>query len=176
MGKGGGLEATVVASQRNIIRVDKMHAGARFARGGKAIPVHGPVDFVGEVCATGRSICFDCKETEEPTCFYLKWLPEHQRQYLMRHGEARAIAGLVIEAKAARRFVWVPWRCLTPSGLVSIRWDYAEVVDLGPTTHAIRFEAIPEVAVEIALSAFPEFAEFRPAREAIRSFSKAFKR
>lgn len=151
--RGRGLESTVIASQRNIIQVEKTSAGMQWVRRGAqtiAIPIKGPVDFVGVVCGTGRAICFDAKQCALKGGFPIgnkKLIPKHQREYLIRQGNAGAIAGLLVEAShpSQQAFYWLGWRFVLHHEC-SVPWKADGVwVWLGDTKHAIKFENIPGV-------------------------------
>jgi penicillin-binding protein-related factor A (putative recombinase) len=112
----------------------------------------GPCDFDGEVVANGRRLILDAKETAKPQGFYLCDLPDHQRAYLMRHGGAGAVAGLLIHAKAAGRLYWCAHERL---GYTAARATpcigFDVMTDLGPASAGlVRFDLIPGVSPEKA--------------------------
>lgn len=140
--RGRPLETTVIASQGRFIRVRKMSAATRWLRGGKQIVMKGPVDYVGTVCKVGRSICFDAKMCDLAQSFPIgnrEHFPAHQRDYLIEQGEAGAVAGLLIEATAIRKLLWLNWNHLRNDLRKSILWTDPNFFFLGDTLHTIRF-------------------------------------
>ncbi len=155
MGKahqGRGLESCVGVSQRGIVAVEKMEAFAKWKFNSKTRKVEltaeaGPVDWVGTVCGTGRSIHFDTKEGSIPTRFDIRpVLTDKQRKHLITQGRAGAIAGLLIEAKhpSRQRFFWLPWEALVVDE-ASVKWEDPRLVDLGSARGPIDFRRIPGV-------------------------------
>jgi hypothetical protein len=139
---GRGLESTVLASQAKGICVDKIPHGMRHIGGGRTVPVPGPVDFMGTLA--GRSLVFDAKQCARKTRFNLgdrTMVKPHQRERIIRHGEAGAIAGLLVEATAFGLYLWLDWRYLKHD-VASIPWDDACWIELGDTAHAIRFDRL----------------------------------
>lgn len=152
--RGKRLEVTIIASQCGFVRLDQIPSGCKRLPGGRTIDVHSPVDFIGEVCATGRAIHLDAKECADPKRFPVgnkAVLKPHQREWLIRHGEANAIAGLLIEATHPdrERFFWMDWRALLRTHEPSVEWSDPRLQDIGDTKHAISFGQI------IAMSPFP---------------------
>lgn len=87
------------------------------------VPIKGPCDFFGTVKRTGRAIVFDAKHCNRKSSFDAngkKVLP-HQVRELIRHGEAGAIAGLLVMDWQGRLY-WVGWQKLI-SRPASYRWD-----------------------------------------------------
>jgi penicillin-binding protein-related factor A (putative recombinase) len=107
----------------------------------------GPCDFDGEVIGSGVRVVLDAKETAKPQGFYLSDLPDHQRAFLVRHGSAGAVAGLLIHAKATDRLHW----CSHPRLGYTEAWltpciPFGAMVDLGPASAGlIDFAGIPGV-------------------------------
>jgi penicillin-binding protein-related factor A (putative recombinase) len=148
--RGRSLETVIVASQGRYVTLDQHGQQARRIGGGQMVAVKGPVDFSGTVKGSGRSIRFDAKTCAQVTRFPIgnrDHFPEHQRQCLIRHGEAGAVAGLLVEATSLGMYLWLEWPALVGTLPASISWDDSRWVDLGPTTHAIRFNRIPGVIV-----------------------------
>lgn len=156
--RGRALETTIIASQGRFIRVRKMTAGVIWKRsaaaklgGSPVIPIKGPVDYVGTVCGIGRSICFDGKMCKLANYFPVgkrdHFTPE-QRDYLIEQGQAGAIAGLLIEATALKKFFWLAWDNLPPQHVSSIQWTDERLIYLGDTFHIIRFDRIPGVIAQ----------------------------
>jgi hypothetical protein len=148
--RGKSLEATVVASQRGVIIVEKIFNTHKFIRGGKQIPLRGPVDFIGTIIASGGAIWLDAKVCENPRLFVAArdHLPEHQRLLLIRHGEAGAVAGCLCEAThpTLRKYFWLPWQLLTDS---RVSYPWSELIDLGPTTHLIDFRILIDAHAKV---------------------------
>ncbi|MGC4030232.1 MAG: Holliday junction resolvase RecU [Tepidisphaeraceae bacterium] len=156
--RGRSLETIVVASQRDVIRIEKMQAGARFLRGGKSIPVPGPVDFIGTVVATGRAIHFDAKQTDYALGFKMSLLKPHQIFHLDRFDKAMAIAGVLAEctADSVAAFFWLDAALLAKAvrfNVATIPWTDARVIRLGDNKHAIQFQNVPEIAGELRKAA-----------------------
>lgn len=147
-GRGRGLEATVIASQRGVVRLVKLPTGCKWV-GRKIIPMKGPVDYCGVVCATGRAIFFDAKESQNKTSFSLhpSHCPAHQIEFLRLMGINGAIAGLLIESKESERYFWLPFekREYGPLYGSTVRWTDPRLIDLGDSRMAIKFENIPGV-------------------------------
>jgi hypothetical protein len=146
--RGRSLETAIVTSQARTIVLDHHGQEAKRLPGGRMVAKRGPVDFTGTVCANGLSIRFDAKKCDLVHRFpigNLDHFPAHQRVSLIRHGEAGAIAGLLVEATALGEFRWLGWRAIAAITAPSLPWADERWVVLGPTTHAIRFERIPGV-------------------------------
>jgi len=144
--KGRNLETAIIASQRNLIRVEKMPLGFKYIAGGKTVPQRGPVDYVGTVVGSGRAITFDAKQCDQATRFPVgndTHFPEHQRQFLIRQGEAGAIAGLLVEAthEKVRQYLWLDWRHLLTRE-ASVKWDDPRWVRCGDTGLLVDFTGI----------------------------------
>jgi hypothetical protein len=149
-GRGHRLESTVIASQGGVILVDKMPTGGRFHRGAPQL-IKGPVDYVGEVCGSGRAIMFDAKECALQNRFPVgdrNLVKEHQRLFLIRHGGAGAIAGLLVEATHTEvaAFYWLDWRELLKNE-ASIQWDDPRMTRLGSSKFSINFRMVPGVTI-----------------------------
>lgn len=141
---GRGLEAAVVASQGGHIRVDKMPQAARRLPMGKLVAIKGPVDFIGTVVGSGRAIYFDAKVCHLATRFPIgnrDHVAAHQLAHVIRHGEAGALSGLLVEAVALGRFLWWDWTHVS-YGDTSIPWTDSRWVDLGDNKHAIQFDRL----------------------------------
>jgi hypothetical protein len=141
---GSGLESTVIASQGRHIRVDKMPQAARRLPGGRVVCVKGPCDFYGTVIGTGRAIYFDAKVCHLKSRFGIgdrSHVPAHQLAHIIRHGEAGALSGLLVESTALGRFLWWDWSHVSYADK-SIPWSDSRWVDLGDTAHAIRFQIL----------------------------------
>jgi hypothetical protein len=73
-------------------------------------------------------------------------LPEHQRFHLIRHGEAGAVAGVLIWATAVGRYFWLDWHTLKGlSDTPSIPWTFPTIVDLGSDKFNVDFAKVPGV-------------------------------
>jgi hypothetical protein len=146
---GKCFESVIIASQRDLLRLDRVEQAAKRIGGGKMVPVRGPVDFVGTVCGYGRAIVLDAKMCDLAGRYPVgnrDHLPEHQRFYLIRHGEAGAIAGVLIWATAVGRYFWLDWHALkglrdTPS----IPWNFPMLTDLGSDKFNVDFAKVPGV-------------------------------
>lgn len=153
--KGRGLETVVIHSQRHVLRLEQIQQAAKKIRDPAdsrrwvTIPVKGPCDFVGEFRVDpwkGRAVWFDAKTCADPHRFPLaEWARKrpNQKFCLLHHGEAGAVAGLLVEATKWKggRFLWLGWEFIdvlptTPS----LRFDDRAWVDLGDSLHLIKFE------------------------------------
>lgn len=146
---GRALETTIIASQRNIVRLDKIPHGVRYLPGGKKIAVKSPVDFVGTVCATGRAIHFDAKMSAKPQGLYLDQIEKHQIAWLVRHGEAGAIAGVLAESTKVETagFYWIDWRNISRHiGICSAAISWGDMRWIGDSFQTIDFGKILGVA------------------------------
>ena len=146
--RGRRLESAVIASQRDVIRVRKTSAGAKWLAGGKAVRQVGPPDFIGTVVGSGRSICFEAKQSDRPNGFPLDMVRPHQLDYLTEQGQAGAVAGVLVESTAKRLYLWLTWGDLNGalrSGLRSIPWGDGRFFELGHTSYAIPFDRVPGV-------------------------------
>ena len=147
--RGRSLELAVAASTRDIMELVKVPNGQKYIAGGKTVPVKSPVDFMGVVRRTGQAICFDAKACSLVRSFHISNthnVSPHQIEFLVRHGSAGAIAGLLVESKATERFLWLGWSHIAKAN-EAIRWIDSRWVDLGPTTHAIQLANIPGVSL-----------------------------
>jgi hypothetical protein len=147
--KGRALEHAIEVSAGSILSLVKVPNGTKYLAGGKTIPVKSPVDYMGTVTGAGKSICFDAKKCALVKSFPIgnrDHFPPHQREMLIRQGEAGAIAGLLVESEAAERFLWLGWAHIGWA-TESIAWIDSRWVDCGPTTHAIQFRNIPGIAL-----------------------------
>ncbi len=140
--RGRRLETAVLASQRTYIRVRKTSAGVKWLPGGRQVLQRGPVDFVGTICGTGGSICFEAKQTDDPIRFAFDLIKRHQITDLVDQGSAGAVAGVLIESTAVRRYFWLPWHQLDAADrqhVRSLQWTDFRLVELGPTDLLIPF-------------------------------------
>lgn len=156
--KGRSLELTVQASTGNLLELVKVPNGVRYKAGGGTFPVPSPVDYLGLVRATGRAICFDAKKCALKKAFPIgnrDHFPAHQRDFLIRFGEAGAVSGLLVESEKLGRYLWMDWKIIREcEGKPSVPWegcggmDYLWIGwrDLGPNSHAIKFGEIDDVA------------------------------
>ncbi len=143
--RGRALESIIMASQANIVRLIQVSGTAKRIGGGKMIQTKGPVDFSGVIVGSGRAICFDAKTCGEKNHLDTgkDKLLEHQRQELLRMGEAGAIAGLLCLSTARQRYYWCDWRLLTQRR-PSILWD--TMADMGDAAFTIGFKRLADVA------------------------------
>ena len=157
--RGRSLEAVVIASQSDsrgpVLRLDKFPTSSKRIAGGKIIQLKSPVDFIGEVFGSGRAVHLDCKQCDSPNRFPIgnvDHFPAHQREWLIRHGTAGAIAGLVVEATHENqgKFYWMDWRAMHWN-TASITWaefalDRGNLRCLGDNLHTIQFRRLFEPA------------------------------
>lgn len=147
--RGKTLESIVELSQRGVVRVVKMGAEAKFLGGGAISPRKGPVDYVGTVVGTGRSICFDAKQSAQKYGLRTdqSHIPSHQRDFLIDQGRAGAISGLIVLRSRENQVLWLDWKYLWSSitrGV--IRWDDMNLVPVNePRSPMIDFRRIPGV-------------------------------
>lgn len=148
--RGMALEAVVPPSQRGIIAVEKVQTASRRIRtpqGFQIVQTKSIVDWIGTVCGTGRAIFFDTKQGAIPTRLDVgpDHFPAHQRDFLIKMGQAGAVSGLLAEATdpSVAAYFWIDWTHLLEGSIRSFRWDDPRLTPLGPRTHCIRFEAIP---------------------------------
>lgn len=151
--RGKALESAVLASAGRWMRIRKMGAEAKWIGKDKETdkPIitqkKGPVDFLGCTKA-GRFVCFDAKIDDGARSFPVgdeTKVKPHQRRYLIDHGEFNAIAGLLLESMALKRFFWLDWRHLLREEK-SILWQDDRLIHLGDSFHAIRFDLVPGLA------------------------------
>jgi hypothetical protein len=146
--RGKVLESTIVASVAGLIVLDHHGHEAKRLPGGRMVAKRGMVDFTGTIRPHGRGIRFDAKTCGLVRSFPIgnvDHFPRHQRDNLIRHGEAGAVAGLLVEATALGEFRWLGWQNIDDIKTPSLAWDDVRWVVLGPTSHVIRFERIPGV-------------------------------
>jgi hypothetical protein len=138
--KGSGLETLIVASQTTVT-LTQIPQAARRMGGGKVVAVRGPADFFGSYRSDGRSIVLDAKESARPNALdtSVSHLPEHQRLHLLAAADAKAVAGVLVEATQARRLYWCPARLLHPRR-ASV--PYVEMSFVGMSTHAVDWFAV----------------------------------
>jgi hypothetical protein len=142
--RGTELESLIDVSQRGIICVSKMNADAKWFKGKGMTPVAGPVDYVGEVCGTGRSICFDAKQSNEAAGFPLDKVKRHQLDYLAKHGRAGAIAGILVAAThdGVGAYLWLDWEDIPPALSGGVKWESDSWVEAGRWGQVINWSPI----------------------------------
>lgn len=138
--EGKSLETLVLASQ-SIVRLTKIPLSARRLPGGKVIACAGPVDFIGGFVDTKELIVFDAKQTDTKTRLETgkTHIHPHQREMIVRYGQAGFMAGLLCECTSTGFLYWCPWRLLaTPRA--SIPW--VEMLQIGTSKMAVDWKAI----------------------------------
>lgn len=124
--RGTTLERLVMSDQAlpgcPVVLANVKQAARRIG-GGEVVAVKGPVDFMGTVNGTGRSIVFDAKECALPRfdCSLDK-LSQHQCDALIRHGTAMAVSGLLILHTTTEKLYWLGWHRLV-TRLPSYTWE-----------------------------------------------------
>lgn len=147
--RGKWLEAVIASSQGDslgpVVRLDKFDPPIVFRKGGGAGVGRGPVDFIGEFVATGRAIHLDAKESRDANAFELGYcLKPHQRDWLLRHGDAKAVAGLVVACHARERFLWLDWRHLVRMR-DAVPWGDPDWIDIGHAKGIVQFRRLGEL-------------------------------
>lgn len=140
---GSGLEATVVASQAGVIRLERFRSGQRFVRGGRTVGQPVPCDFIGTVVGAGRAIWFDAKSCDRPSSFNAaaSHVRPHQRLALCNQGECGAVAGLLVEATHPElaAFYWLPWWQLATNETC---YAWGALIEVGPSVLAVNFRQL----------------------------------
>lgn len=142
--RGKSLEAVVLASQGEAVRLVKFPQAARWV-GARLQPIKGPVDYGGTVVADGRAIFFDAKECASKRTFSLheSHVPRHQKEFIWMMGSAGAVAGLLIEATELGQYFWLDWHhVFTEPG---VKWESETMTALGDSKFAVPFKKIPGV-------------------------------
>ena len=148
--RGKSLESIVLASQLNVVCLDKIPTSSRIVRAGtetKSLRLKSPPDFIGTVCGSGRAIVFDAKQCDEKR-FPLSKIRPHQAEWIIRHGLAGAVAGVLIESTNNHHYWWLSWNSLdaiTRARTPSIEFTDFEADCLGPSSRIIDFTRIPGV-------------------------------
>lgn len=145
--RGKSFETVILASQRDVVRLERIEQAAKRIGKGRMIPLKSPCDFTGTVVGTGRAITFDAKVCDLANrfpCGNRDHVPAHQIEHLIRHGEAGAIAGLLIWATKRCRYFWMDWRFLSKSP--SLEWSHVAMVELGDDARTVDFHRVPGVA------------------------------
>jgi len=148
--RGRSLETVIDASQRNVVCITKIPSGAKWIGPRKMVATKSPVDFMGVVCGTGRAIVFDAKTCNLARSFPVSnadHFPEHQREFLIRHGRAGAIAGLLVESTRMGAYFWVNYHWLIVTSVGSYQWGDDVFDCLGPNSGPVLFECIPGVGM-----------------------------
>jgi penicillin-binding protein-related factor A (putative recombinase) len=132
--RGSELETLIeVSTASGLVCLSKMNADARWFKGKGMTATAGPVDYVGEVAATGRAICFDAKQSDEAAAFPLAKLKRHQLAYLVKHGRAGAISGILVGATHDRvgAYLWLDWKDIPAALSGGVKWESEAWVEAG---------------------------------------------
>jgi hypothetical protein len=106
---------------------------------------------VGTFVGSGRSLIIDAKEGSETHRLVLNdtHLADHQRQALIDHGRAGAVAGVLALNTQTQRLYWCDWRLLlTEQSTRSLRW--LDLVDIGPASMTVDWARVLRAAAEEA--------------------------
>ena len=146
--RGRSFERIIDASQGVDVCLSRVAQAAKWV-GPKVIAQRGPVDYTGTIVGPGRAICFDAKMCDLATRYpvgNLDHLPAHQRQYLILHGEAGALSGVLIWATKRAGYFWLPWHALRElNGVASVPWETPALINIGPDSRTVDFRRIPGV-------------------------------
>lgn len=142
VGTGKHCEGIVLASQFGVT-LTRAPLACRILPGGRAVKTPGPCDVFGTHHRSGRAIVLDAKESSEPLRLdtHEDHLPTHQREELLRHGRAGAIAGLMVESIVHARLFWVPWPMLVKR-VASIGFDLMHEVGQNTIVARVHWDAI----------------------------------
>jgi hypothetical protein len=151
---GDDLESVVLAScfdgRGRVCRLTKIGTGTRWIKDEtgqlKTVPQKSFVDFTGTVCGTGRHICFDAKSVGPKDASFNAAneavLKPKQIQLLEDHGQANAIAGVLVRCDRLQLFLWLRHDRLRHRSRLS--WESSDWLELGPSTRPVPLRLLIE--------------------------------
>jgi hypothetical protein len=79
------------------------------------------------------SICFDAKQSDEAVAFPLAKLKRHQLAYLVKHGRAGAISGILVGAThdCVGAYLWLDWKDIPAALSGGVKWESEAWVEAG---------------------------------------------
>jgi hypothetical protein len=111
---GGATEARVLAlADPKILILQRIENGMKRVGGGKSFAVKQAVDYFGTFVG-GRSLVFDAKHSRDASFDFSneKVMKRHQIEAIIRHGQAGAVAGVLVDSMRVG-WLWFSWRELT---------------------------------------------------------------
>ena len=142
---GDAFEQAIVrcAARSRVALVKLPKCGGRFIGPGKMVNEEIPCDFMGCVQGSGRAVFFDAKSSGKSGLDVVneKLVKLHQKAFLRLGSEAGAIAGLLVSAAKAGKYLWLPGKVLLDFG-GSVPWRHPAWLDMGEVGGAILWERL----------------------------------